>query len=1203
MAMEVSLKLSVKDPNSAEVRALDSLRIRVLCEWAECCIMSEPLGQATMAWVEEEEGPTNDGEAERKDGGVWHSATFKVSVNPLVSERPKLEAFNKDPGMYAVLLKQVQRVVAVPPDAEGNVDPNAEPTYTPQLVPVGFVYADCSIFLLEVDRPVNADATLANGVVRVSMTVTKETPLIAPEVALPLEPLLLNFQQISGYPLLEEEEEEEEEHAAKMGENLYVYGTMDIGGLSILRKFYVRPTRARGDINRQHGIVNLDTRLCILPGLVDLPRFKEALTSSTYMLEIYHEDVHARAFHSGACEEYHLAASKDAASPMVQAPGAMNAADKVLFRSIAHALTGSSHTQPHGQGPFRLEHLLGSSQDLLKEFAMKRRGKQKGDETVTLREDIISEVRLCRPSKPLRWHTPDDISLRSALFKVKGLQKVPKNKYVKPRHERFDESGTIIMLSTELRRTLKHPKEEPHIMHKPKDMENLTKTFSQARLDSALMLSEEDQRLRDKLTLTPFTRMVFVLKFDDDETLLAINNAISKVNLASLSDIQGSLRSYSFNEHELKGCVDGTLDVITGFMIIDDDMRIAVLEGLAAPGCGMQSVFMDIPRQKENDGTLKILANPEVLYPARLYGEFGPDLKRIRIRNKLKKLARRPELYNRKQVEIKCFDAIDNIMSLRWAPNLLSTKELDLYPPADSLNKVELLYGEAISRSDLDGTAAEAQRLQQLKEKKALMESRRLEESYTDDAAESVKLQSATSIIESPEKRKASRREQEHRCPPTDCWNPTFTSYLASRPEHRVDYLSAQQKLLKEAYEQSLRRMAKREEDTTETITKVLGPEGANAKIYIYGSQAENFMAKALKSLRSRISKETAGATYTFSKDFISQTVCVVDVDADRAAIKAEKSSHYMTSSGFVYPKPKTLQDLITHPKKPSDSRIEALTEEWDGDLPKNLKSNSEEDIANLALERGYTNRIRGGDLFGKLKWPEYKHDFELKKVGNRTELPRGAILVGGQADKDPNASRSVHIGGEDRAKLIEEDEERAKKEWMDKVVVDSLSFQMDGFVTRDKTLQFQRTSDILHGEPNRKVLKYLRTRKSVGGRDFSLAPAPLSITSQGEYLPGAKGLLNRQTDPTKFVQTKEGETKDFVRFIDRNANAPRIMCVLSAHKDITKLSAHEVSGPQWSQNAVGMLPLEKATTTYEDYQARRAQAKANKIAAKNSKE
>ena len=42
---------------------------------------------------------------------------------------------------------------------------------------------------------------------------------------------------------------------------------------------------------------------------------------------------------------------------------------------------------------------------------------------------------------------------------------------------------------------------------------------------------------------------------------------------------------------------DGTLDCISGFMIIDDDVRIVVLEGVAGVGQGMQSVYADMPRE------------------------------------------------------------------------------------------------------------------------------------------------------------------------------------------------------------------------------------------------------------------------------------------------------------------------------------------------------------------------------------------------------------------------------------------------------------------------------------------------------------------------------------------------------------------------------------------------------------------------------
>jgi hypothetical protein len=63
--------------------------------------------------------------------------------------------------------------------------------------------------------------------------------------------------------------------------------------------------------------------------------------------------------------------------------------------------------------------------------------------------------------------------------------------------------------------------------------------------------------------------------------------------------------------------------LFVGFMVIDEDQRLVVLEGLAGPGRGMQSVFMDIPRLRENDAEYKMLCNPEVLFASRLYSTFG----------------------------------------------------------------------------------------------------------------------------------------------------------------------------------------------------------------------------------------------------------------------------------------------------------------------------------------------------------------------------------------------------------------------------------------------------------------------------------------------------------------------------------------------------------------------------------------------------
>jgi hypothetical protein len=192
-------------------------------------------------------------------------------------------------------------------------------------------------------------------------------------------------------------------------------------------------------------------------------------------------------------------------------------------------------------------------------------------------------------------------------------------------------------------------------------------------------------------------------------------------------------------------------------------------------------------------------------------------------------------------------------------------------------------------------------------------------------------------------------------------------------------------------------------------------------------------------------------------------------------------------------------------------------------------------------------------------------------------------------------------LGGEGQAKIIEEAAEKEKTDWADKVVVDSLSVKIDGFCVRDKTYQFERANDILHGEPQRKELKYLRTRKSIGGRDFSYAPPPLSITSVGEFVDNqaAKSLL-RGNQPDKFTKTKEGETKDFVRFIDRNANAARVMCILSNKKHpALDPASNELSGPRWSKNAASMIQTHKVLSPTDDYIQRKAQAAANKAKAK----
>ncbi len=301
---------------------------------------------------------------------------------------------------------------------------------------------------------------------------------------------------------------------------------------------------------------------------------------------------------------------------------------------------------------------------------------------------MLLEVRLEKPSKPDKWDLPADVSLRSALKRAQaerdskldgtmvarsaGGTSSSRTTRQPPPHERFFTSGTCIEMAASLHRKLNV---EPPVHMTLRSVEsplarsrkNASTLSLQGRRDHLTPPGSSnpsspkyettstdpinDETLRKVLAVTPFTRMIFVFKYMDDDMLHNISDAIEKVNKKALPNMQGSTRSYSYSASEIEASQKGSLDVISGFMIIDDDTRIVCLEGLAGPNQGMESLFIDLPRLKENDDSLKILCNPQVLFPNRAYPEFGPDIRRIRVRDKLKKLARKPELYDRKQVE------------------------------------------------------------------------------------------------------------------------------------------------------------------------------------------------------------------------------------------------------------------------------------------------------------------------------------------------------------------------------------------------------------------------------------------------------------------------------------------------------------------------------------------------------------------------
>lgn len=1045
------------------------------------------------------------------------------------------------------------------------------------------------------------------------------------------------------------------ESVEEVAQSLYFYGDFYFGGglrrtviaypeVINYNKDHRNPLEDEDSVSSGGSTANsklgINTRVCILPGLGNLSQFKESLKSTTFVLELHQEDVGKRAFHSRNVTEYNnigvdkleAASTSKAGTPKVKpkavtpsgkrqsaksltasSPEKATESDEFLLNAIAKALSTSRQLRPHGTIRFRLEQLLSSSNDMLKKFASRQQHSK--DNTISVQEEMELEVRLEKPSKPDKWDLPPDISLKSALARVsaekqsqldgtlavnstmntqKLLKKIP------PRHELFSKFGTYIDLSVELKRKLLDDKtlaEEKLVLVNPlggvKDGKSVE--LSDTTIPVADLYQLSIDALHKKLAVTPFTRMVVVFKYIDDDTLLGLDEAIAKVNSKALPDIQGSLRSYSYTPKQLEASIKGKLDVISGFMIIDDDIRMVVLEGLAGPGLGMQSIFVDLPRQKENDNKLKILCNPEVLFAERAYPEFGPDLRRIRVRDKMKKLARKPEIYNRNQVDELCFSGIDSIMSLRRAADLRSTKELNMYPSAEALGKIELLYGEGISRADMDGT--NLRKLAQSNEDKAV--AKRVKSAF-DEAVDikNIHLRNSSSrgsLLSEAKPATVTRKRDEY--VPTDCRNERFEETLRTRPAHRVDYLGEQKTLRQEAWMAMLRRREMRDQELNATINSVLGegtgtfPVGADAdrtsgpKIYLYSQQSLNYKSKAFSQLRERVGADK-NATYSFSKDFISQTVVAVDEEAiakKKSSGRGEDKTKWKSKEGFLYPKPKTRTELITHPNRPSDARIEELHEPFTDqtDVKKGVTMTDDpEELRKRELERGYITQIKAGGDFGALEPAQFEREFQLRLVGDRNKLPRGLQTAGDAKDKD--FFKSVHLAGEEKTKILEDAKAQEKAEWEAKVVVDHTDFKVGGYNVRDFPIQADRTNDILKGEANRLALKQLRDRKSHKLTDFSYKPAPLSMFSTGPYVQNeAANALVRTTNKTKFItasmQNSSDSTsvnlEDFKLYIHKDANSTPLMAAIAKrkHPPLDKANSKECVGPKWEAPSSSM--------------------------------
>lgn len=207
-----------------------------------------------------------------------------------------------------------------------------------------------------------------------------------------------------------------------------------------------------------------------------------------------------------------------------------------------------------------------------------------------------------------------------------------------------------------------------------------------------------------------YGRIVIVLPYDAVDhvnRIQSIQERISCEKLGLSSVNRSALASRSFKPEEI---LDPYFDILTGFVVIDSEVRLYVIEGLLE-GC-IKTLVNELPRTQANELNFKYLMNLDVKFDTRLYIEFGADLKRIKLREPLSKILLNPDIYIKAKVSEELMDTLNKTMELRRNDRLKLVKDFNICPSVERLYLLERKYGDALTDMDIYGKSTKSKKVE-----------------------------------------------------------------------------------------------------------------------------------------------------------------------------------------------------------------------------------------------------------------------------------------------------------------------------------------------------------------------------------------------------------------------------------------------------------------------------------------------------------
>ncbi|XP_032228067.2 uncharacterized protein LOC5503934 [Nematostella vectensis] len=402
---------------------------------------------------------------------------------------------------------------------------------------------------------------------------------------------------------------------------------------------------------------------------------------------------------------------------------------------------------------------------------------------------------------------------------------------------------------------------------------------------------------QDKTSITerttsecPFGRIVYIFEYSNAKFLRQLQNQVTDINAEALElgtlpqhVIEAALSTYKLSEEQRK---NKTLDIITGFQVLDGQFHIFVLEGLADHG--VKKLWGSLTRPEEPDSLkFNVLYNSEMRFSNRLYAPLDVDLCRVRLHEPLTVIVQNPLLYVRDLVPRPCFDALSKLDKMLRVTKLREATRSDLFPSADMVISMSREFGVPLTAEDFGELESEAPN--------------------DDEAGSGTRL-----TIPGPKTSRPWMHIQTHNVN----YEETLKKREAVASEEKRDFIM--ENILKT-------RTVPRERPHTIAVDT---SELHNQTSHNYSIQTLNSTELAREKLRQILAKEKE-RRFTYCPKYHSATVLPVDPDSVKKASQLESVRNWRTADGFIYPGKKTSLASNVHPKKPNSARADELNKPW----------------------------------------------------------------------------------------------------------------------------------------------------------------------------------------------------------------------------------------------------------------------------------